>query len=72
MIWYINQTKPNQKIEQLWLFCLYLLFSFFNQKSGVKVFILLYKEIALALGINSYYSKHKLMECQNIKVSLSY
>lgn len=37
-------------------------------KAGVKVFILLYKEIALALGINSYYSKHKLMECENIKV----
>lgn len=37
-------------------------------KSGVKIFILLYKEISLALGINSYYSKHKLMECPNIKV----
>ncbi|XP_029649111.1 phospholipase D1-like [Octopus sinensis] len=37
---------------------------------GVKVFILLYKEIALALGINSYYSKRTLMSLhhENIKV----
>ncbi|GAB1606903.1 phospholipase D1-like [Argonauta hians] len=37
---------------------------------GVKVYILLYKEIALALGINSYYSKRTLMRLhhENIKV----
>ncbi|KAL6416719.1 hypothetical protein ACFW04_013200 [Cataglyphis niger] len=37
---------------------------------GVKVFILIYKEIEVALGINSYYSKQKLVEqCpENIKV----
>ncbi|KAL0133503.1 hypothetical protein PUN28_000914 [Cardiocondyla obscurior] len=37
---------------------------------GVKVFVLIYKEIEVALGINSYYSKQKLVEqCSaNIKV----
>nr|XP_012222142.1 PREDICTED: phospholipase D1 [Linepithema humile]XP_012222151.1 PREDICTED: phospholipase D1 [Linepithema humile] len=37
---------------------------------GVKIFILIYKEIEVALGINSYYSKQKLVEqCpENIKV----
>ncbi|XP_044748826.1 phospholipase D2 isoform X3 [Coccinella septempunctata] len=34
---------------------------------GVKVFILLYKEVELALGLNSYYSKQTLMH-DNIKV----
>lgn len=39
-------------------------------KQGVKIFILIYKEIEVALGINSYYSKQKLVEqCpENIKV----
>ncbi|XP_046617254.1 phospholipase D2 isoform X1 [Neodiprion virginianus] len=37
---------------------------------GVKVFVLIYKEVELALGINSFYSKQKLVEkCpENIKV----
>ncbi|XP_011261406.2 phospholipase D2 isoform X1 [Camponotus floridanus] len=37
---------------------------------GVKIFILIYKEIEVALGINSYYSKQRLVEqCpENIKV----
>ncbi|KAH0956339.1 hypothetical protein HN011_008543 [Eciton burchellii] len=37
---------------------------------GVKIFILIYKEIEVALGINSYYSKQRLVEqCpDNIKV----
>ncbi|XP_011308868.1 phospholipase D2 [Fopius arisanus] len=37
---------------------------------GVKVFVMIYKEVELALGINSYYSKQKLVEkCpENIKV----
>ncbi|XP_020282549.1 phospholipase D1 isoform X2 [Pseudomyrmex gracilis] len=37
---------------------------------GVKVFIMIYKEIEVALGINSYYSKQRLVEqCpENIKV----
>ncbi|KAJ8953089.1 hypothetical protein NQ318_013431 [Aromia moschata] len=38
-------------------------------KSGVKVYILLYKEVEMALGLNSYYSKQKLLEASdNIKV----
>ncbi|CAL7948306.1 unnamed protein product [Xylocopa violacea] len=37
---------------------------------GVKVFIMIYKEVQLALGINSFYSKQRLVEkCpENIKV----
>ncbi|XP_055383297.1 phospholipase D2 isoform X2 [Condylostylus longicornis] len=36
---------------------------------GVRVFVLLYKEVEAALGINSYYSKQKLhMTHENIKV----
>ncbi|XP_072761539.1 phospholipase D1 isoform X2 [Anoplolepis gracilipes] len=37
---------------------------------GVKIFILIYKEIEVALGINSYYSKQRLVQqCpDNIKV----
>jgi phospholipase D1/2 len=39
------------------------------QEEGVKVFILLYKEVELALGINSYYSKQRLASRhENIKV----
>lgn len=43
---------------------------FSRQLEGVKIFILIYKEIEVALGINSYYSKQKLVEqCpDNIKV----
>ncbi|XP_047111364.1 phospholipase D1 isoform X1 [Schistocerca piceifrons] len=38
-------------------------------ENGVKVFVMLYKEVELALGINSYYSKRKLTSCNpNIKV----
>ncbi|XP_044017865.1 phospholipase D1 isoform X2 [Aphidius gifuensis] len=39
-------------------------------QEGVKVFIMIYKEVELALGINSFYSKQKLVEkCpENIKV----
>ncbi|CAH0561123.1 unnamed protein product [Brassicogethes aeneus] len=37
--------------------------------AGVKIFILLYKEVEMALGLNSYYSKQKLAELsENIKV----
>ncbi|XP_054268857.1 phospholipase D1-like [Macrosteles quadrilineatus] len=37
---------------------------------GVKVFVLLYKEVELALGINSYYSKQRIVSSHpaNIKV----
>jgi hypothetical protein len=42
------------------------------QVAGVKVFVLLYKEVELALGINSYYSKQRLVAAHpNIKVSNS-
>ena len=50
---------------------LYLMLNkFVFQKAGVKVFILLYKELEMALTINSHYSKHALMnKClENIKV----
>ncbi|XP_021931643.1 phospholipase D1 isoform X2 [Zootermopsis nevadensis] len=38
--------------------------------AGVKVFVLLYKEVEVALGINSYYSKQRLVAAHhnNIKV----
>uniref|UniRef100_A0A8C4WVU8 phospholipase D n=1 Tax=Eptatretus burgeri TaxID=7764 RepID=A0A8C4WVU8_EPTBU len=40
-----------------------------HQEAGVKIFVLLYKEVEMALGINSYYSKHCLMSLHpNIKV----
>ncbi|CAF3695859.1 unnamed protein product [Adineta steineri] len=37
---------------------------------GVRIFVLLYKEVELAIGINSSYSKRKLIEAhpQNVKV----
>lgn len=37
---------------------------------GVKIFVMIYKEVEVALGINSYYSKQRLVEqCpENIKV----
>uniref|UniRef100_A0A8C4QK67 Phospholipase n=1 Tax=Eptatretus burgeri TaxID=7764 RepID=A0A8C4QK67_EPTBU len=38
-------------------------------EAGVRVYVLLYKEVELALGINSGYSKHTLMNAhENIKV----
>jgi len=42
------------------------------QEAGVKVYVLLYKEVEVALGINSYYSKQRLVAAhQNIKVSVT-
>ena len=43
---------------------------FHRQEQGVKIFVLLYKEIEAALTIKSVYSKQKLMaHCpENIKV----
>uniref|UniRef100_A0A4W3JUC4 Phospholipase n=1 Tax=Callorhinchus milii TaxID=7868 RepID=A0A4W3JUC4_CALMI len=38
------------------MFCLFV----FSQEQGVKIFVLLYKEVELALGINSDYSKRTL------------
>ena len=42
---------------------------FFWQQQGVRIFVMLYKEVELALGINSEYSKRTLMRLHpNIKV----
>lgn len=39
-------------------------------QEGVRVFVLLFKEVEMALGINSYYSKQRLVNLhENIKVS---
>lgn len=44
---------------------------FLFQQQGVKVFVLLYKEVEMALGINSYYSKQVLASShENIKVRM--
>lgn len=41
-----------------------------SQQQGVRIFVMLYKEVELALGINSGYSKRTLMHLHpNIKVS---
>lgn len=32
------------------------------------MYVMLYKEVEMALGINSFYSKQKLMQHENIKV----
>ncbi|XP_073814078.1 phospholipase D isoform X2 [Musca autumnalis] len=38
-------------------------------EEGVKVFVMLFKEVEVALGINSYYSKQKLVSLhENVKV----
>ncbi|XP_055588659.1 phospholipase D2 [Uranotaenia lowii] len=38
-------------------------------EQGIKIFVLLFKELEIALGINSFYSKQKLVEQhENIKV----
>lgn len=49
-----------------------LILVFLWQQQGVRIFIMLYKEVELALGINSEYSKRTLMRLHpNIKVSWS-
>ena len=59
-----KQTSIHYKINH---------YNVFLQDAGVKIFILLYKEIELALGINSIYSKQTLVSKhpENIKVKLS-
>ncbi|XP_039278492.1 phospholipase D1-like [Nilaparvata lugens] len=39
-------------------------------EAGVKIFLLLYKEVEIALGINSFYSKQTIAKChpENVKV----
>ncbi len=43
-------------------------------RDGVKVYVIMYKEIELALAINSYYSKQHLhgLHGSNIKVCLMF
>lgn len=42
----------------------------YPQQQGVQIFVMLYKEVELALGINSGYSKRTLLDLHpNIKVS---
>lgn len=44
----------------------------FPQQQGVRIFVMLYKEVELALGINSGYSKRTLLHLHpNIKVRVS-
>jgi phospholipase D1/2 len=43
------------------------------QEAGVKVCVLLYKEVEVAMGINSFYSKQRLVAAhQNIKVGVGH
>lgn len=50
--------------------CLNLYELFCLQQQGVRIFVMLYKEVELALGINSGYSKRTLMHLHpNIKVN---
>uniref|UniRef100_A0A8C2G990 Phospholipase n=1 Tax=Cyprinus carpio TaxID=7962 RepID=A0A8C2G990_CYPCA len=57
--WWYVEIKP---LPFLWN-CLFL------QQKGVRIFVMLYKEVELALGINSEYSKRTLLQLHpNIKV----
>ena len=59
----------NRYAVRLWLIFLLALVIISVQEQGVKVCILLYKEVGLALGINSEHSKRTLMNMHpNIKV----
>ena len=62
-----EEEKENRSIlpEVLIFPCVFLLW----QQQGVRIFVMLYKEVELALGINSEYSKRTLMRLHpNIKV----
>ena len=44
-----------------------------TQEEGVKIFVLLYKEVELAIGLNSYYSKTTLLNLHpNVKVKFPF
>uniref|UniRef100_A0A8C1WQV4 Phospholipase n=1 Tax=Cyprinus carpio TaxID=7962 RepID=A0A8C1WQV4_CYPCA len=59
--WYVEKTSTIH-LAFLWN-CLFL------QQKGVRIFVMLYKEVELALGINSEYSKRTLQQLHpNIKV----
>lgn len=54
--------------QEVW--CFYICLSVHSQQQGVRIFVMLYKEVELALGINSGYSKRTLMHLHpNIKVT---
>ena len=62
-----EEEKENRSIlpEVLIFPCVFFLW----QQQGVRIFVMLYKEVELALGINSEYSKRTLMRLHpNIKV----
>lgn len=58
----VNTSINAQKLLNYDLFC------FVVQEEGVKIFILLYKEFEMALGLNSFYTKQKLSTNSNIKI----
>lgn len=57
------------KLKKDFLCKIQLTFFFHPQRQGTRIFILLYKEVEMALGINSFYSKQKLSQLhENIKL----
>lgn len=74
-------TRCDRCRQMVWNTILYLFVSYsysdwylafvFPQQQGVRIFVMLYKEVELALGINSGYSKRTLLHLHpNIKVSV--
>uniref|UniRef100_A0A8C1YVE2 phospholipase D n=1 Tax=Cyprinus carpio TaxID=7962 RepID=A0A8C1YVE2_CYPCA len=60
--WWYVEIKP---LPFLWVILIY----FISNQKGVRIFVMLYKEVELALGINSEYSKRTLLQLHpNIKV----
>uniref|UniRef100_A0A8C4ESZ1 phospholipase D n=1 Tax=Dicentrarchus labrax TaxID=13489 RepID=A0A8C4ESZ1_DICLA len=71
--WYVNGKTYMEDVadalEEHLLLLLLLLLLLFPQQQGVRIFVMLYKEVELALGINSGYSKRTLLHLHpNIKV----
>uniref|UniRef100_A0A673MUF7 Phospholipase n=1 Tax=Sinocyclocheilus rhinocerous TaxID=307959 RepID=A0A673MUF7_9TELE len=59
----LEEAEEEIFITDWWYNCLFL------QQKGVRIFVMLYKEVELALGINSEYSKRTLLQLHpNIKV----
>uniref|UniRef100_A0A8C2IBU4 Phospholipase n=1 Tax=Cyprinus carpio TaxID=7962 RepID=A0A8C2IBU4_CYPCA len=59
----LEEAEEEIFITDWWYNCLFL------QQKGVRIFVMLYKEVELALGINSEYSKRTLQQLHpNIKV----
>lgn len=72
-----NSELPGVKTQGLFFqndayrcFPFHTFYSVSLQQQGVRIFVMLYKEVELALGINSGYSKRTLMHLHpNIKVT---